>query len=74
MNAACHPYVTVMNGTAAGATTAPMFAPELKIPVASALSLFGNHFGNRFNRRREIGRFPQSQGKPRGAESERRTW
>ena len=43
MNAACQPYVTVNQGTTAGATTAPIFAPELKIPVASARSFFGNH-------------------------------
>ena len=32
-----------MVGTKIGAKTAPILAPELKIPVAKALSFFGNH-------------------------------
>ena len=32
-----------MNGTVSGAIIAPILAPELKIPVAKALSFFGNH-------------------------------
>src|SRR5712675_1011863 len=38
-----HPHATAMNGTDNGAKTAPMLAPELNIPVANALSFFGNH-------------------------------
>src|SRR5215467_918490 len=43
MKAHCQPYVTVIHGTTSGATTAPIFVPELKMPVASARSFFGNH-------------------------------
>ena len=43
MNAACQPHVTAIHGTSAGAMIAPTFVPELKIPVASARSRFGNH-------------------------------
>lgn len=32
-----------MKGTLSGTTIAPMFAPELKMPVASTLSFLGNH-------------------------------
>src|SRR5689334_25116202 len=42
-NALLHPYFCAMKGTVSGATIAPIFDPELKIPVASARSLFGNH-------------------------------
>ncbi len=42
-NAQYHPYRTVIHGTTIGVTTAPTLVPELKIPVASARSLFGNH-------------------------------
>ena len=42
-NADCHPKRTVIQGTTSGAIVAPMFAPELKMPVASARSFFGNH-------------------------------
>ena len=37
------PHAIVIIGTTSGATSAPMFVPELKIPVASARSFFGNH-------------------------------
>ncbi len=37
------PQVTAIKGTVKGAIMAPMFAPELNIPVASALSFLGNH-------------------------------
>src|SRR5262245_44223815 len=43
MKAHCQPYVTVIHGTTSGATTAPTFVPELKIPVARARSFLGNH-------------------------------
>ena len=43
MKASCHPYAPKIQGTMMGATIAPMLAPELKIPVASARSLLGNH-------------------------------
>src|ERR1019366_5525844 len=39
----CQPNVTASHGTVRGATTAPMFDPELNIPVACARSLRGNH-------------------------------
>jgi len=34
---------TTIHGTISGVIIAPMFVPELKIPVASARSFFGNH-------------------------------
>ena len=43
MNADCQPYATNNIGTTAGARMAPMLEPELKIPVANARSLRGNH-------------------------------
>ena len=41
--AACQPQFTAIQGTTSGVKTAPIFAPELNIPVASARSLRGNH-------------------------------
>src|SRR5437763_7446087 len=43
MNAARQLQVKVIHGTTSGVTSAPMFVPELKIPVASARSFLGNH-------------------------------
>src|SRR5215212_4425581 len=43
MNAARQPHVSVIQGTTRGVTSAPMFVPELNIPVASARSFLGNH-------------------------------
>src|SRR5687767_5663757 len=43
MNAHSHPYEMVMIGTISGVSRAPMFVPALKIPVANARSLRGNH-------------------------------
>ena len=43
MNAHCQPHVSVIQGTMSGVTSAPMFVPELKMPVANARSFFGNH-------------------------------
>ena len=43
MNAAFHPQCCAISGTIAGAATAPTLVPELKMLVASARSLFGNH-------------------------------
>ncbi len=43
MNAQYQPYVIVIQGTTSGVTSAPTFVPELKMPVASARSRFGNH-------------------------------
>ena len=40
-----------------GAATAPMFAPELNIPVASARSFLGNHSATVFI---AAGKFPAS--------------
>src|ERR1043166_6217762 len=42
-NGAGHPNASVIHGTTSGVTTAPMFVPELKMPVASARSFLGNH-------------------------------
>src|ERR1700712_1118942 len=42
-NAASQPYVAASQGTVAGAATAPMLVPEVRIPTASACSLRGNH-------------------------------
>src|SRR5258705_12066841 len=43
MKAACQPKRIASIGTRAGAMIAPTFDPELKMPVASARSFFGNH-------------------------------
>src|ERR1700674_3190879 len=42
-NAHRQPRCTAIHGTVSGATRAPMFVPELKMPVASARSFLGNH-------------------------------
>jgi len=42
-NAQRHPNVNAIQGTTSGVTIAPVLVPALKIPVASARSLFGNH-------------------------------
>src|SRR4051795_6691584 len=42
-NAGRQPQRAAISGTAMGATMAPMLVPALKMPVASARSLFGNH-------------------------------
>src|SRR5262252_74903 len=42
-NANCHPSRTAIHGTTSGAMVAPALVPELKMPVARARSLFGNH-------------------------------
>src|SRR4029077_4679070 len=39
----CQPIFSAINGTQRGAAIAPILAPELKIPVAKALSFLGNH-------------------------------
>lgn len=43
MNAVSHPHSSAITGTVSGATMAPTFAPELKIPVAKARSFFGKY-------------------------------
>src|SRR5687768_7981678 len=43
INAHCQPHFSAMKGTVSGAMIAPILDPELKIPVAKALSFFGNH-------------------------------
>ena len=43
MNAHSHPYASVMIGTISGVSSAPIFVPALKMPVANARSLRGNH-------------------------------
>jgi hypothetical protein len=42
--------VSVIQGTAIGTTSAPTLVPELKIPVASARSFFGNHSATVYKR------------------------
>ena len=42
-NASYQPHFATIIGTRSGVASAPMFVPELKIPVASARSFFGNH-------------------------------
>src|SRR6516225_9321228 len=42
-NAACQPHFVATIGTSIGATIAPIFEPELKMPAASARSRRGNH-------------------------------
>ena len=42
-NAHSHPQLAAIQGTVSGVTTAPTFDPELKMPVANARSLRGNH-------------------------------
>jgi hypothetical protein len=57
INAACQFQVTTMAGIARGATIAPTLVPELNIPVARALSFFGNHSATVFM---AAGKFPAS--------------
>src|SRR3954469_20537895 len=56
-NAACHPQISASAGTTEGAMMAPMFEPELKMPVASARSFFGNHSATVLI---DAGKFPDS--------------
>ena len=53
-------------GTKAGAKIAPMFAPELKTPVASPLFL-GEPIGDGFDRSWKISRFSDAQSEPYNA-------
>src|SRR5687767_13344249 len=46
-----------MRGTSNGVARAPIFVPELKIPVARARSFFGNHSATVFM---DAGKFPAS--------------
>src|SRR5579863_448657 len=43
MNASCQPKAPRIKGTMIEEITAPILVPELKIPVAKALSFLGNH-------------------------------
>src|SRR5687767_6096944 len=43
INAHCQPHFSAIKGTVSGAMIAPILVPELKMPVAKALSFFGNH-------------------------------
>ena len=52
-----HPRCTATQGTVSGAIMAPTFVPELKTPVASARSFFGNHSVTVFI---AAGKFPDS--------------
>src|SRR5688572_20047779 len=57
MNACLHPYKPNIQGTTTGAITAPIFVPELNIPVASARSFLGNHSATALI---AVGKFPAS--------------
>ncbi len=57
MNAHSHPYASVMTGTISGVSSAPIFVPALKMPVANARSLRGNHSATVFT---APGKFPAS--------------
>jgi hypothetical protein len=46
--------VIVNHGIIAGAATAPIFVPELKIPIANARSFWGEPSSNSFNGCKEI--------------------
>ena len=43
MKAACQPHSAAIHGTLRGASTAPMLAPELKMPVANERSRLGKY-------------------------------
>src|SRR5688572_6728750 len=43
INAASQPQFTRIHGTVSGASIAPTFVPELKIPVANDLSFLGKY-------------------------------
>ena len=43
IKAACQPQASAISGTVIGAKIAPMFAPELKIPVANERSFLGKY-------------------------------
>src|SRR5829696_2439478 len=43
IKASYHPHATTISGTINGVASAPIFVPELKMPVASARSFFGYH-------------------------------
>jgi hypothetical protein len=43
INAQSQPQFNLIQGTVSGASIAPTFAPELKIPVANDLSFFGKY-------------------------------
>ena len=58
INAILHPQTIIIAGTTIGATIAPIFVPELKIPVANALSFLGNHSATVFM---AAGKFPDSE-------------
>src|SRR5580704_121930 len=53
----CQPILKAIHGTARGATVAPTFVPELKMPVARARSFLGNHSATVFT---AAGKFPDS--------------
>ena len=57
IKASCQPQVKAIHGTTNGAITAPTFVPALNIPVANALSFFGNHSATVFI---AAGKFPAS--------------
>ena len=69
MNAQYQPYASVIHGTTSGATTAPMLVPELKMPVASARSRFGNHSATILIDGGKVPRFADAEREPRRDEA-----
>ena len=59
----------VIHGTTSGATTAPMLVPELKMPVASARSRFGNHSATVLIAAGKLPASPMPERKARGDET-----
>ena len=60
-NAQYQPQCSVINGTTSGVTSAPMFVPELKMPVANARSLLREPFGHGLDRGREVARLAEAE-------------
>ncbi len=58
-----------MIGTASGAMMAPMFEPELKMPVANARSRRGNHSATVLMRRGKVAGLAESEREARHGES-----
>ena len=68
----CQPYFSAIHGTSRIVATAPMFAPELKIPVAVRALPLGKPLRHRLDAGREIRRLAETQKHARDPERERR--
>jgi len=68
----CQPHRAASGGTTSGASTAPMFDPALKMPVASAPLATREPLGRGLDRRREVPRLAQPQEEPRDPEPQDR--